>query len=63
MAPTPTFLRDLVMKAPPAFSPRAANTTLPAHKLMDGRFGPESHSTGTYSAQCDTCPTRSFLLE
>eukprot|EP00959_Pyramimonas_sp_CCMP1952_P345177 7228816-Pyramimonas_sp.AAC.1 len=63
MAPTPTTLRDLVMEAPPAYSPRAAGTTLPAHKLTDVRFGLESHSTGTYSARCDTCPAGSPLLE
>eukprot|EP00959_Pyramimonas_sp_CCMP1952_P073742 1541498-Pyramimonas_sp.AAC.1 len=50
LAPNPTSLCDLVMAAPPAFSPRAANVTLPAHKLTDGRLGPETHSAGTYSA-------------
>eukprot|EP00959_Pyramimonas_sp_CCMP1952_P267969 5602553-Pyramimonas_sp.AAC.1 len=51
------------MRAPAAYRPQAIGTTLPAHKLSDGRFGLDSHRTGTYSAQCDTCPAGAPLLE
>eukprot|EP00959_Pyramimonas_sp_CCMP1952_P208658 4364783-Pyramimonas_sp.AAC.1 len=50
------------MRTPPAFQPQKIGTTPPAHKLSDGRFGPDSHRASTYTAMCDTCPPGSPLL-
>eukprot|EP00959_Pyramimonas_sp_CCMP1952_P300050 6275714-Pyramimonas_sp.AAC.1 len=50
------------MNAPPAHSPGMVGAALLAHKLSDGRFGPNSHTTSTCSAMCDTCPVGSPLL-
>eukprot|EP00959_Pyramimonas_sp_CCMP1952_P321502 6727555-Pyramimonas_sp.AAC.1 len=50
------------MRTPPAFQPAKVGTTLPAHRLSDGRFGSESHSTNLFTAACDACPPGSPLL-
>eukprot|EP00959_Pyramimonas_sp_CCMP1952_P372384 7798335-Pyramimonas_sp.AAC.1 len=49
-APTPSTLKDLVMRAPRAFQPSGVGTTLPPHRLADGRFGAETHRAKVYSA-------------
>eukprot|EP00959_Pyramimonas_sp_CCMP1952_P236900 4950835-Pyramimonas_sp.AAC.1 len=55
-APTPSTLKDLVMRAPRAFQPSSVGTTLPPHRIADGRFGADTHRTKVHSATCDTCP-------
>eukprot|EP00959_Pyramimonas_sp_CCMP1952_P466949 9490773-Pyramimonas_sp.AAC.1 len=50
------------MVPPTQHCPKIARATLPAKRILDGRFGGEAHTTGSYSAKCDTFPPGGPLL-